>query len=867
MQLHGLKDVEVEVQRKKYGSNSLTEMKKKGFLSLLLESLGDPIIKILLVALAIKVVFLFQSFDWFETLGILIAIFLASFISSISEYGSEEAFKKLQEENEKMKVKVRRNNTVKEIKIDEVVVGDLVLLESGDGIPADGYLVEGKISVDESRLNGESKEQKKLAAKVENAQSSLLRGAVVYEGVGLMLVTKVGDATIYGSLAKEVQEKEPMSPLKYRLRGLAKTISKIGYVGAFLVTFSYLFSVLIMENNFEIAQIMATITNFPVMMDHLIYALTLSVTIIVVAVPEGLPMMITLVLSSNMKRMLKSNVLVRKLVGIETTGSLNILFTDKTGTLTKGKLEVLEMISGELTHYSKSSQLSKNNKYLEIVKKCTLWNNKSILSEGKVLGGNSTDRALINFFHEKYPNPYKILAEQPFDSNLKYSSLTVLENNLTRTYIKGASEKLLPKCHRFLTQNGEEKPFLTKKNIESEINRLTKTGCRVLSMAYSHEKELTSLVFVGLIAIKDDLRPEAKEGVSLIQNAGIQVVMITGDAKETATAIAKEVGIIKSSDDLVLTSDELHSYSEYDLEQLLPRLKVIARALPQDKSKLVKVAEQKDLIVGMTGDGVNDAPALKKANVGFAMGSGTEVSKEASDIVILDDNILSISQAILYGRTIFKSIRKFIIYQLTCNFCALFLSIIGPFIGINTPITIIQMLWINMIMDTFAGLAFSFEPALKETMTESPKKKNEPIMNKYMYSEIIFTGLYSALLCLFFLKSPWISSLIRPDDQNKYLMTAYFALFIFIGIGNAFNARTHRLNLFAHLKENIVFIFIVLFIASVQLILIYKGGVVFRTFGLTPFELTFVIFLAFTVIPIDFLRKIILKKKGVHLGV
>lgn len=867
MQLHGLKDVEVEVQRKKYGSNSLTEMKKKGFLSLLLESLGDPIIKILLVALAIKVVFLFQSFDWFETLGILIAIFLASFISSISEYGSEEAFKKLQEENEKMKVKVRRNNTVKEIKIDEVVVGDLVLLESGDGIPADGYLVEGKISVDESRLNGESKEQKKLAAKVENAQSSLLRGAVVYEGVGLMLVTKVGDATIYGSLAKEVQEKEPMSPLKYRLRGLAKTISKIGYVGAFLVTFSYLFSVLIMENNFEIAKIMATITNFPVMMDHLIYALTLSVTIIVVAVPEGLPMMITLVLSSNMKRMLKSNVLVRKLVGIETTGSLNILFTDKTGTLTKGKLEVLEMISGELTHYSKSSQLSKNNKYLEIVKKCTLWNNKSILSEGKVLGGNSTDRALINFFHEKYPNPYKILAEQPFDSNLKYSSLTVLENNLTRTYIKGASEKLLPKCHRFLTQNGEEKPFLTKKNIESEINRLTKTGCRVLSMAYSHEKELNSLVFVGLIAIKDDLRPEAKEGVSLIQNAGIQVVMITGDAKETATAIAKEVGIIKSSDDLVLTSDELHSYSEYDLEQLLPRLKVIARALPQDKSKLVKVAEQKDLIVGMTGDGVNDAPALKKANVGFAMGSGTEVSKEASDIVILDDNILSISQAILYGRTIFKSIRKFIIYQLTCNFCALFLSIIGPFIGINTPITIIQMLWINMIMDTFAGLAFSFEPALKETMTESPKKKNEPIMNKYMYSEIIFTGLYSALLCLFFLKSPWISSLIRPDDQNKYLMTAYFALFIFIGIGNAFNARTHRLNLFAHLKENIVFIFIVLFIASVQLILIYKGGVVFRTFGLTPFELTFVIFLAFTVIPIDFLRKIILKKKGVHLGV
>ena len=419
-----------------------------------------------------------------------------------------------------------------------------------------------------------------------------------------------------------------------------------------------------------------------------------------------------------------------------------------------------------------------------------------------------------------------------------------------------------------MTSYGEEKPFLNKKIIEQEIERLTRLGCRVISLAFSHgEEEKSSLTFVGLVAIKDDLRPEAKEGVSLIQNAGIQVVMITGDAKETATSIAREAGIIKSDTDLVLTSTELNSYSDYELESLLPRIKVIARALPQDKSKLVKIAENKDLVVGMTGDGVNDAPALKKANVGFAMGSGTEVAKEASDIVILDDNILSISEAILYGRTIFKSIRKFIIYQLTCNFCALFLSIIGPFIGVNTPITIIQMLWINMIMDTFAGLAFSFEPALKETMQEQPKKKDEPIMNKYMYSEIVWTGLYSALLCIFFLKSPWIRGLIRYDMEYKYLMTAYFALFIFIGIANAFNSRTHRLNLLAHLKENIVFVITIIFIASVQMILIYKGGTVFRTFGLTPFELTLVLVLAFTVIPVDFLRKLILKKKGIKLGV
>ena len=343
--------------------------------------------------------------------------------------------------------------------------------------------------------------------------------------------------------------------------------------------------------------------------------------------------------------------------------------------------------------------------------------------------------------------------------------------------------------------------------------------------------------------------------------------MITGDAKETASSIAKEVGIITSSNDLVLTSDELNAYDDFELEKMLPNIKVIARALPKDKSRLVKIAENKDLIVGMTGDGVNDAPALKKANVGFAMGSGTEVAKASADIVILDDNILSISKAILYGRTIFKSIRKFIIYQLTCNFCALFLSIVGPFIGVNTPITIIQMLWINMIMDTFAGLAFSFEPALDETMEEQPKDKNEPIINKYMYSQIIWNSLYSATLCIFFLKSPWIKSLIRFDIEDKYLMTAYFALFIFIGLGNAFNSRTYRLNLFAHLRKNIVFVITIIFIASVQIFLIYKGGTVFRTFGLTPFELTLVILLSISVVPVDFLRKIILKKKHIRLGV
>ncbi len=863
MKFNGLTNKEVEVQRKKYGTNALTEIKRNSFWKLLLESLGDPIIKILLIALAIKVVFLFRDFDYFETLGILIAIFLASFISSISEYGSEQAFKKLQEESESILVKVKRDGKIIEVKMDEVVVGDIVLLSSGDAVPADGILVEGSLSVDESRLNGETKENKKIAGTSNN---KLLRGSVIYEGTGTLEVQSVGDQTVYGALAKEVQEKEPVSPLKLRLRGFAKTISRIGYVGAFLVTISYLFSVIVINNNFEWSRICDTLMNFRVMADYLIYALTLSVTIIVVAVPEGLPMMITLVLSSNMKRMLKNNVLVRKLVGIETAGSLNILFTDKTGTLTKGKLEVVDIVSGELFHFHTESDLQKKRELGFSIEKAMVWNNQSFYSEGKVIGGNSTDRALLQFFEPKNIEK-EIIHSTPFDSKYKYSSVTVKENGVEKTYFKGASEKIIPKCNRMMLESGEEKPFTSHEEIEREIERLTKKGSRVITLAVGRSETLEYLTFLGIVAIKDDLRKESLDGVSLIQNAGIQVVMITGDAKETAESIAKEVGIIKSPSDLVLTSEELNHYSEYELETLLPRIKVIARALPQDKSKLVKIAERKELIVGMTGDGVNDAPALKKANVGFAMGSGTEVAKEASDIVILDDNILSISQAILYGRTIFKSIRKFIIYQCTCNFVALFLSIIGPFVGVNTPITIIQMLWINMIMDTFAGLAFSYEPALKDTMMEPPKDKNEPIMNRYMYSEIIFTGLYSALLCLFFLKHPWIRTLVRTGEDFKYLMTAYFALFIFIGIGNAFNARTHRLNLFAHLSENIVFVLTILFIASVQMILIYKGGTVFRTFGLTPFELFFVLILSFTVIPVDFIRKIILKKKGVALGV
>lgn len=869
---NGLSKEEVIKSRKKYGTNTLTSKKKKSFLMQFVETLGDPIIKILLTALIIKTIFLFKDFDWFETLGILIAIFLSSLISTISEYGSEKAFERLQEESSRIKCKVKRDGKLIETSIDEIVVGDIVKLETGDKIPADGIIIDGELSVDESSLNGETKEAYKY--KVEGfptEKNKVYRGCVVYSKMALMKVEKVGNDTFYGKLALEIQEDNPDSPLKLRLRKLAQIISRIGYIGAFLVAISYLFSSIVIENNFDITKIINTVTNFHVITGHLIYALTLGVTIIVVAVPEGLPMMITLVLSSNMKRMLKNNVLARKLIGIETAGNLNILFTDKTGTLTKGKLEVIGFISGSMKNYHNELEVSHYEKLYKYLKLSLTYNNESVLSDNKVIGGNITDQALRKFITTPIPN-LKIISKTPFNSKEKYSS-TVIEHTdgikKKINLIKGAPEVLIDKCSTYLNENGEKKS-LTIDILKGKLNQITSSGTRVVLLAindsYDYER-LDKLTLIGLILIKDEVRKEAITGIDLVKKAGIQTVMITGDNKETAISIGKEVGLITSKDDIVLTSSELNNLTVDEIKEKIPRLKIVARSLPQDKSRLVRICQEMGMVVGMTGDGVNDAPALKKADVAFAMGSGTEVAKEASEIVILDDNFLSISKAILFGRTTFKSIRKFIIFQLTINMCAISLSIIGPFIGVETPVTVIQMLWINMIMDTLAGIAFSYEPPLKEYMEEPPKKKHENILNRYMLDEIIFTGAYSSLLCIFFLKSDYISSLYRSSQTGNYLMTAFFALFIFMGIFNCFNARTNRLNLFANLWKNKIFIIIIIFIIVVQILLIYYGGDLFRTYGLTLKELITTILLGLTVIPIDWLRKLYLRKKGLIIGV
>ena len=570
------------------------------------------------------------------------------------------------------------------------------------------------------------------------------------------------------------------------------------------------------------------------------------------AVPEGLPMMITLVLSSNMKRMIKKNVLVRKLVGIETAGSLNILFTDKTGTLTEGKLKVSHFMDADFNEYNSIEKIKLNTHLYNLVFQSLVYNNDAYITEESIVGSNTTDRAILEFVKSDNKDSYKILDKVPFDSAIKYSSVTTNYNTKT-TFIKGAYEKIVDKCSMYLDKNNKTK-LIYKNKYKYIIDKNTSEGKRVLALAYTDNNVM---ILLGFIFIKDNIRQNAYNGIKTIKDAGIIVVMVTGDAKDTGSSVARELNIIGRPSDIVMSSEEFNNMSDDEVKKILLNLKVLYRSLPKDKNRLVYLAQEMKLIVGMTGDGVNDAPALKRADVGFSMGSGTEMAKETSDIVILDDNINSIATSILYGRTIFKSIRKFIIFQLSVNVCAVLLSVIGPFIGVLTPVTVIQMLWINMVIDTFAGLAFAFEAPSIEYMKELPKKRNEKIINKYMKNQIVLNGIFSTIVCIWFLKSKTILNIYSSEE---YLLTAFFGLFIFLAVFNAFNARTYRINIFSNLLKNKAFLIVFGFIVIIQILLIYYGGELFRTTGLSIYEFEIMILLSFSIIPFDFIRKLILKK-------
>ncbi len=868
----GLTREEARLSAERHGKNILTAAKRKGFLAHFLENLGDPVIKILLFALAINLFFVFRGGDIAESIGIAISVFLATFISTLSERGSEAAFRRLSEECASSAYRVRRDGGIVELPISEIVVGDCVLIGAGENIPADGFIYDGSLRVDQSSLTGESREiEKRISDNNEllpSAGNALFRGCPILSGEAEFEVAAVGDSTFLGEISHEIQLDTRESPLKLRLAKLAKQISRLGYLAALLVALATLFNTFVIDSGFNPAVILMKLRDIPYLLENLLHAFMLGLTVIVVAVPEGLPMMIAVVLSSNIWRMMRDNVLVRKPMGIEAAGSMNILFTDKTGTLTEGKMSVSRIVLADGEEFTSIGALRKDAPYEALLYELSCRKNTTAVlsADGEsILGGNATERALLaSLGAHKDSNKYEVLWRLPFDSERKYSIVTVSDGKRTLTLVKGAPERILPHIS-FCSDGRSFSPLCSY--FTRRIAELTRTGGRVLLLAFC-EGSFTdgsipsSLDLISAVVLEDKLRGEAKHSVEELRGAGIQVVMLTGDNVDTARSIAKKCGILNSTSSLVLDGDELSKLSDDALKRLLPRLAVVARVLPADKSRLVRIAQECELVVGMTGDGINDAPALKRADIGFAMGNGTQVARDAGDIIILDNNLASIAKAVLHGRNIFKSIRKFITLQLTMNFSAVGVSMIGPFIGFDAPVTVVQMLWINIIMDTLGGLAFAGEAALPHCMKEKPKRRDEPILNGYMVNQIVVLGSFTIALCLAFLKLPLLVSRFRFAPNNIYLLTAFFTLFIFASLFNCFNSRTDRLRLFSGLSKNRAFIAIMLLVGTIQILFTYLGGSVLRTSPLLPSELLTTMLLALLVFPVELLRKLLWRLFG-----
>ncbi len=863
---NGLTSKQVEESRKQYGANTLTQIPPDPLWKKILEGFKDPMIMILLVALAVQVVLFFLGqAEWFEPVGILIAIMIANGVASVSESKQEGKASALKEEEEaKETAKVIRDGKLEEIHVSEVVVGDTVFLQAGDKIPADGVIIDGSVKVDQAALNGETEEAEKIPLP-EGAEYDIkdllnkyyaYRGTVVCGGEAYMEIKVVGDKTLFGELALEVQEDTRETPLQVKLGKLAKQISTFGYVGAICIVVGILAKTLLTggmpEGIFEWVRL-------------ILDAVTVAVTIIVCAVPEGLPMLTSILLSFQSLRMAKDNVLVRKINGLETAGSLSILFSDKTGTITEGRLSVVELATGNVRVYTELKAMP-SVLAADVVAGVGI-NNSAIASGDSIIGGNSTDRALMAFLVASdvagQVSKEEVHSFNAFDSSKKYSSVTLSLGGKSVTYIKGAPEKIIERCTHYIDENGEVKELVEKNFLTAYIDTQAGRSMRLLAVAKADgESDEGNLTLICVISIRDNVRKEAVDAIKEVQNAGIQVVMVTGDRKETAVAIAKEAGLLTSTDDVALTSAEMAEKTDEELKKILPHLRVVSRALPTDKSRLVRIAQELNLVVGMTGDGVNDSPALKKADVGFAMGSGTEVAKEAGDITIMDDNFLSIEKAILYGRTMFKSIRKFLIFQLTVNVAAVLTCFIGPLMGENVILTVIQLLLVNLAMDTLAAIAFGSEPALKEYMQEKPIPRSASIISKDMFIEIIISALYITFICLSIIFLPAIRGLFGDVDMT-YLKSAVFATFMMAITFNGFNARTSHINPFEGLGRNKNFLTVMLSIFVMQFVFVTFGGSALSVESLNVHSWLICIGLAFLVIPIDMIRKAVLRpKKG-----
>lgn len=871
----GLSEQEVLKNREKYGCNAIKEKEPDTLWDRIKEGLGDPMIKLLgAIAALMFVLFLFGQADWYEPVGTVIAIALVTVISAKTGMASDDEYRKLKNSTKAEPIKCYRDGKVTVVDVEDIVVDDIVILQSGDKIPADGILVDGELRVDNSALNGEAEECKKFAAPDNFSmpeqisgetfvdKHSLFKGATVYNGEGLLEVKKVGMDTMMGKMAKDMEDDDVDSPLKVKLSKLAGQISTFGYIGAIGIAIAYFIHFIFVAGG--IGPYFST--GWVEILKDVLEAIRVAIVIIVCAVPEGLPLMISLVLMQNSSRMLKLNVLVRKAIGIETAGGLNILFSDKTGTITKGKLEVVKFFSGSGTEIT-----GKNGKVTDLVHIAIGRNTGAMFDTNhKVVGGNATDQALMHFIGEDKFNELAqdtglaITQQQGFNSANKFSQAYIASKGMT--FYKGAPERLLAKAKKCLDSDGKE-VALEISEVNKVIDDMANNAMRVLAFGYS-TNEMTEdninddVVLIGLVGIRDDVRPEAVEAIKEVHRAGVQVVMITGDRKETAIAIAKDAGLLHEGEK-ALTSDELNAMSDEEVKKIIKDIRVIARALPTDKSRMVRLCQEMNLVVGMTGDGVNDSPALKRADVGFAMGSGTAVAKEAGDIVIVDDNFNSIKNAILYGRTIYNNILKFCKFQLSINVGAVLVSAILPFFGVEEPLTVTHLLFVNLCMDSLGSLMLGNEPALDKYMEEKPRQRDESIVKRPMFIQFCFIGVWLLAMAIIWFTVPFISALFANNEQLK---TGFFATFIFTSVLNGLNVRSDGFDIFNKISENTNFFKVMgaMFIATVFLCVIGIvpgfGTAIANMFNCTPFGVTgwaAVICASVLIIPVDMIRKAI----------
>lgn len=839
----GLTDEQVKQSREQHGKNVLTPPQRTSLWKLYLDKYRDPIIQILLVAAFVSLILAFIEKNFMETIGIFVAVFLATTVGFYFERDAAKKFNLLTALSEEQPVKVRRNGKVKEIPRHDVVVGDVVLVEVGDEVPADGELIVcNDLQINESALTGEPVAEKSLEGGGDGAypRNVILRSTMVMNGRGEFVVTAVGDATEIGKVAKKSTEQTSVeTPLHMQLDKLAKMISKVGSVVSVAAFFIFLIHDILTnpawggKDYFYMAEIV-------------LKYFMMAVTLIVMAVPEGLPMAITLSLALNMRRMLKSNNLVRKLHACETMGAVTVICTDKTGTLTQNKMQVsaLELKQGDEALLDTAIAL----------------NSTAELNDGKPIG-NPTESALLLWLdaqgkdYEELRKQVNVLKQLPFSTERKMMATLAEVDGETYLFVKGAPEIVMKKCiieDRMLRQSAEEldewqhKAMRTLafayKKIEASIMRTSRTStAEVVALLGANDLQLQAIA-----AIADPIRPDVPAAVQECRHAGIEVKVVTGDTAATALEIGKQIGVFEdepenigadgsltSLDQQMITGEQWEALSDEEAYERAKDIRVMSRARPTDKQRLVAMLQKRGEVVAVTGDGTNDAPALHYAHVGLSLGSGTSVAKEASDMTLLDDSFKSIANAVMWGRSLYRNLQRFLFFQLVVNVAALLLVLGGSVIGTEMPLTVTQILWVNLIMDTFAALALASLPPSHEVMKDKPRKASDFIINKSIGFGILFCGI------VFFLVM--FALLVYCERRGKggvdvHELTMFFTTFVMIQFWNLFNAKalmSHH-TAFRHFLKDRGMILVLVLVLVGQWIIVTFGGEMFRT---TPLSL------------------------------